>query len=92
MWTTDGMRYRTVDVMSDKPFGSCCESLQRAMAQPHALIRVETNGVLYLSVGYVNIESGGVGWFDQAVRFCPFCGTALQTAESILASKGSRTN
>ena len=40
------------------------------------------NGVLYLTVGGVKTDRG-MGWFDQAVLFCPFCGTQLQTREEI---------
>jgi 4-hydroxy-3-methylbut-2-en-1-yl diphosphate synthase IspG/GcpE len=28
-------------------------------------------------------SSDGVGWFDQAVIFCPFCGRRLQDKEDI---------
>jgi len=52
---------------------------------PNSMFRVEGNGVLYLSVGYVMTENGP-GWFDQAVLFCPFCGAQLQTRESIAAA------
>jgi len=51
---------------------------------PNPLFRVEENGVLFLSVGYV-ITENGPGWFDQAVLFCPFCGKQLQTEEEIRA-------
>lgn len=46
------------------------------------MFRVEDNGVAYLSVGYMKTPQG-LGWFDQAVLFCPFCGTSLQTREGI---------
>jgi len=53
------------------------------MNQPqHSLFRTEENGVLYLSVGYLATQQGP-GWFDQAVLFCPFCGTQLQSRERI---------
>lgn len=59
-------------------FGSCCSDMSNAMTSPpEKLLRVEDNGVLYLAVGYIHTEQG-VGWFDQAVMYCPFCGTALQ--------------
>lgn len=45
---------------------------------PEKLLRVEDNGALYLAVGYVNTDQG-VGWFDQAVMYCPFCGTNPQS-------------
>ena len=54
---------------------------------PNSLFRVEENGVLYLAVGYVSTENGP-GYFDQAVRFCPFCGVELQTKQAI-ASRGA---
>ena len=67
-------------------FGTCCENLAKAMeSPPNSFFRVEENGVLYLSVGYVRTEEG-TGWFDQAVLFCPFCGVKLQDAEQIRAS------
>ncbi len=64
-------------------FGSCCTDLQEAMAQPpNSFFRIEENGVLFLTVGYVNTEKGP-GFFDQAVIFCPFCGTKIQDREEI---------
>lgn len=44
---------------------------------PNSFVRVEDNGVLYLSVGYIETEEGP-GYFDAALLFCPFCGTRLQ--------------
>jgi hypothetical protein len=52
------------------------------------MFRVEENGVLYLSVGYANTDQG-VGWYDQAVLFCPFCGTSLQTRAEIQRQAGA---
>jgi len=53
------------------------------MAQPpNSFFRIEENGVLFLTVGYVNTEKGP-GFFDQAVIFCPFCGTKIQDREEI---------
>lgn len=69
--------------MPDQNFGSCCKDLRDAMtAVQHSLFRVESNGVLYLSVGYVQTEQG-VGWFDQAVLHCPFCGQKIQDRDEI---------
>jgi hypothetical protein len=63
-------------------FGSCCNDLADAISQPpNSLFRVD-DGVLYLTVGYIETEEG-VGWFEQAVLFCPFCGMRLQTREEI---------
>jgi hypothetical protein len=65
------------------PFGSCCKDLKDAMTPPTtSMFRIESNGVLYFSVGYVTTPQGN-GWFDQAVIFCPFCGKQLQTREDI---------
>ena len=69
--------------MSDTRFGQCCNNLRDAMeGPPNSFFRVDENGVLYLTVGYVMTEKGP-GWFDQGVLFCPFCGTQLQTAAEI---------
>ena len=68
----------------DGPFGSCCKDLKDAMGVPaHSMFRAESNGVLYLTVGYADNPQGR-GWlFDHAVIFCPFCGKQLQTKEDI---------
>jgi len=52
---------------------------------PQSFFRVEKNGALYLSVGYVPTEDGP-GFFDQAVLYCPFCGTRLQDPAEIARS------
>jgi len=70
-------------------FGTCCVDLKAAMADvPESTFRVEKeNGVFYLVVGYMLTEDGPA-FYDQAVLFCPFCGTSLQTKEGVAA----RTN
>lgn len=50
--------------------------------QQRFLFIQEDTGVLYLTVGGVKTDRG-MGWFDQAVLFCPFCGTQLQTRDEI---------
>ena len=66
-----------------EPFGSCCADLHKAMNHGAGhLVRVEDNGVLYMSVGVAETEEG-LGWLDQAVLFCPFCGVPLQSREEI---------
>jgi hypothetical protein len=73
-----------------KEFGSCCEDLKTAMQHPpNSFFSVEENGVLYLTVGYVATEDGP-GFFDQAVMYCPFCGTKLQDKDEIRRSKTHR--
>ena len=67
----------------EAPPGSCCRELDDAMSKPPtSLFRVEENGVLYLTVGYAPTERG-VAWFDQAVIYCPFCGTRIQDRDEI---------
>jgi hypothetical protein len=51
-------------------------------AGTESFFRIEDNGVMYLTVGMVMTEQGP-GYFDQAVLFCPLCGTTLQTKEEI---------
>ena len=46
------------------------------------LLRVEDNGVFYMAAGFAEMTDG-LGWFDQAVLFCPSSGIALQTREQI---------
>lgn len=73
--------------MQKTNFGSCCKDLKDAMTSPpNSFFRVEENGVLYFTVGYVQTQQGP-GWFDQAVIFCPFCGQKIQDKDEI-ARKG----
>jgi hypothetical protein len=67
-----------------KRFGACCKEMNDALTIPgQRFFFVQgDNGVLYLTVGGVKTDRG-MGWFDQAVLFCPFCGTQLQTREEI---------
>jgi hypothetical protein len=72
--------------MEKETFQACCRDLEDSMKEPpNSMFRIETNGVLYLTVGYVQTEQGP-GWFDQAVIFCPFCGKKLQSKEDIAKS------
>lgn len=65
--------------------GSCCKDLADAIIQvPNSFFRVEDDGVFMLTVGYVRSDQG-TGWFDQAVIYCPFCGTKLQDRDEIRA-------
>jgi len=70
--------------MSTPHFGSCCKDLSDAMKVENSFFRIESNGVLYLTVGYIKTAQGP-GFFDQAVLHCPFCGKQLQTKASIAA-------
>lgn len=79
-------------VIENQTFGSCCIDLSEAMTgPPHSFFRVEENGVLYLTVGYMPTDEGSA-WFDQAVLFCPFCGSKLQDRTAIREATGSAVN
>ena len=66
-------------------FGTCCKDLADAMTLPaEKFFRVEANGVLYLTIGYMPTDQGP-GFYDQAVVFCPFCGKQLRSKEGIAA-------
>lgn len=71
-------------------FGSCCEELQEAMSgeEFEPLITVGDDGVLYMSVGMVELEDEEPGMVDHPIFFCPFCGTGLQTPEDVKAKTG----
>ena len=72
-------------VEGDDEFGSCCTELKEAMsgAEFEPLIVVGEDGVLYMSVGLIDIEGEEPGMVDHPVFFCPFCGTELQTREDV---------
>lgn len=73
-----------------KAFGGCCDGLKEAMqgADFEPLITVDEDGVLYLSVGLVDMEENEPGMIDHPIFFCPFCGTKLQTPEEVDAKNG----
>lgn len=52
------------------------------------LITVGDNGVLYMSVGLVEINDEEPGMVDHPVFFCPFCGKGVQTPEDVEAKSG----
>ncbi|MGO8181795.1 hypothetical protein [Rhizobium leguminosarum] len=64
----------------------CCDSLKGVVAdlpEPAApTVYRADNGVLMLVVGLVQSEEG-LGYLDQAIMHCPFCGTKLQDAKAI---------
>ncbi|WHO73879.1 hypothetical protein [Rhizobium sp. BT03] len=64
----------------------CCDSLKGVVAdlpEPAApTIYRADNGVLMMVVGLVQSEEG-LGYLDQAIMHCPFCGTQLQDAKAI---------
>jgi hypothetical protein len=52
------------------------------MKQPNALIREEDDKTLWITIGYVETEEG-MGWFDHAVIYCPFCGKKIQDTKAL---------
>ena len=63
----------------------CCDSLRVVVAdlpEPAApTVYRADNGVLMMVVGLVQAEEG-LGYLDQAIQHCPFCGTKLQDAKA----------
>ncbi|KUO55043.1 MAG: hypothetical protein APF80_10465 [Alphaproteobacteria bacterium BRH_c36] len=47
------------------------------------LVTVGGDGILYMSVGLIDIEEEEPGMVDHPVFYCPFCGTKVQDAEAI---------
>lgn len=68
-------------------FGSCCNELKEALAAEdfEPLLTVGSEGVLYLSVGLVELEGEEPGMVDHPMFFCPFCGAKLQTPDEVKA-------
>lgn len=66
-------------------FGSCCENLKEAMAGEdfEPLITVGDEGVLYMTVGLVDLEDEDPALVDHPLFFCPFCGTKLQDKDEV---------
>ena len=72
-------------------FGDCCSDLRDAMSYvglmdkkgflnsvPSSTFSISDDGTLFVSTGYMEEKNGGIGWFDMAVMYCPFCGAKLQ--------------
>ncbi|MBB3915746.1 hypothetical protein [Rhizobium fabae] len=64
----------------------CCDSLKGAVAElPEPAVPTmyrADNGVLMMVVGLVQTEEG-LGYLDQAIIHCPFCGIKLQDAKAV---------
>ena len=71
-------------------FGACCSHLKEAMsgADFEPLINVGEDGVLYISVGLIDLEGEEPGIVDHPLYFCPFCGSGLQTVDEVQAKTG----
>ncbi len=76
------------DSRPDGGFGSCCPELQGAIEgeEFEPLITIGPDGVLYMSVGLVELEDEDEpGMVDHPIFFCPFCGKRLQTRDEVQA-------
>ena len=70
----------------------CCNDLRDALIKPpHSLFTFGQNGVLYHAVGY-DIVEGRTAWYDQAVLYCPYCGTKLQDRAEIAKGQTDPNN
>jgi len=74
-----------VETDEGEEFGTCCNELREAMSgnEFEPLIVVGDDGILYMSVGLIDIEGEEPGMVDHPVFFCPFCGTELQSREEV---------
>lgn len=72
---------------SASKFGTCCEELKDALSGDdfEPLIAVGEDGVLYLSVGLIDLEDEEPGMVEHPLFFCPFCGTKVQSEEDVKA-------
>ena len=68
-------------------FGSCCGELKEALTSSDfdPLITVGEDGVLYMSVGLIELEDEDANIVDHPIFFCPFCGTKLQSPDEVNA-------
>jgi hypothetical protein len=72
-------------------FGSCCTELKDAMSgeEFEPLLTVGDDGVLYMSVGLIDLEQeDDPGMVDHPMFFCPFCGKQQQTVDEVRAKTG----
>ena len=68
-------------------FGSCCDELKEAITSQDfdPLITVGDDGVLYMSVGLIDLEDEDASIVDHPIFFCPFCGSKLQSPDAVSA-------
>jgi hypothetical protein len=69
--------------------GFCCEELEDAVSQDADAALIEhDSGLILLNLGQRE-ENGETGTVLATIRFCPFCGTEIQTDEDIEAALGA---
>ena len=78
------------DAKTAHSFGTCCTELKDAMSgeEYEPLITVAEDGVLYMSVGLVDMEDDEPGMVDHPMFFCPFCGSRVQSADDVRVKTG----
>ncbi len=63
----------------------CCDGLREVAAELPApaapTIYRSNDGKMMMVVGLIQTEEG-LGYLDQAIAHCPFCGTKLQDTEA----------
>jgi hypothetical protein len=69
-------------------FGQCREDLRQRCTKDSSMFSVD-DGILFLNIGIVQMETQ-TGYFMKPVRFCPFCGVELQSADKLAAWSKSR--
>lgn len=70
---------------TETTFGTCCDTLGNVLESQdfEPLISVGDDGVLYTSIGIVEMEEDEAGMVEYPVVFCPFCGTRLQSDDVV---------
>ncbi len=82
---------QTIKSAAGTSFGSCCTELKDAMSgeEFEPLLTVGDDGVLYMSVGLIDLEQEDEpGMVDHPMFFCPFCGKQQQTVDEVRAKTG----
>ena len=73
-------------------FGTCCKSMTIAMTFPAGRNFFIEDGILRLITAQTELAGGGSAVTAANIKFCPFCGTPLQTDEQIRARLAARRN
>jgi hypothetical protein len=69
--------------------GFCCEELEDAVSSDADAALIEhDSGLILLNLGQREAD-GETGTVLATIRFCPFCGTEIQTDEDIEAALGA---
>lgn len=82
---------RTTGTSAAHGFGSCCSELKEALAGADfdPLITVGDDGILYMTVGMIDLEEDEPALVDHPMFFCPFCGAKQQSPEEVKARIGA---